>query len=401
MSEAVDLERLLAQSDWLRALARRLVGTASADDAVQDTFVAAMQSPPAADLPPRPWLARVLQNVTRMRFRADARRARREDATAMLEPGTATGPDVAVQRLETHRALVDLVLGLDEPYRTTLVRHYFDGDSLAAIARKDGVPEGTVRWRHKKALEYLRARLDDHAGGDRRAWLAALAPVAAPPLPAGTTLMIGGLVMKSVMIGVVTAVIGGVAVWRLPVRSATTDAHAAGAAGGTVALPGTHTAASPTSTPAPPQHVTRLATAAERQRVADQIASARRTKNHGPGATPAPRLPDAPGERLADGLDRTTMKAAMQEVLPFLARCYEAALPTLASDRLELQAQLTLDGDRDAGTIIDAQQLFDDANQPLPAALDDCLRSTFQTLQLPPLAEGDHVEVTYPFLFSS
>jgi RNA polymerase sigma-70 factor (ECF subfamily) len=366
---------------------------------VQDTFVAAMQSPPATDLPPRPWLARVLRNVTRMRFRADSRRARREDATAMLAPSAAAGPDVAMQRLETHRTLVGLVLGLDEPYRTTLVRHYFDGDTMAAIARKDGVPEGTVRWRHKKALERLRARLDEHAGGDRRAWLAALAPVAAPSVKSGATLMIGGLVMKHVMIGAAIAVLGGVAAWQLPARPATTDTRAAGAS---ATLPGARAPASPASTLAtPPRHVTRLATAAERRRVADQIASSRRANSDGPAVTPAPRRSDASGASLAEGLDRTTLRNAMQEVIPFLQRCYEAELPTLASNRLELNAQLTFDGDRDVGTIIEAHQLFDDDNQPLPATLDDCLRSTFQTLQLPPLAEGDRVEVSYPFLFTS
>jgi len=398
MPGTADLERLLAQSDWLRALARRLVGTASADDAVQDTFIAAMQSPSAADLPPRPWLARILRNVTRMRFRADSRRAQREDATALLLPGAASGPDVAVQRLETHRTLVELVLGLDEPYRTTLVRHYFDGDTMATIARKDGVPEGTVRWRHKKALERLRLRLDEHTGGDRRAWLAALAPIATPPVKTGIPLTIGGLVVKNVMIGTALAVISGAIVWKLPARSARPDAPVAAA----TSMSGTRTSATPAKPTSPtvaaPRHVTQFATTADRQRVVDQIASARTARS---ASTPPPRLPDGLTENLADGLDRATLRSAMQEVLPFLQRCYEAAIPTLPTDQLEIKAHLTLDGDRDAGTIIDAQQLFDDGGQPLPATLDDCMRTTFQTLQLPPLAEGDHVEVTYPFLFTS
>ena len=38
---------------------------------------------------------------------------------------------------------------------------------------------------------------------------------------------------------------------------------------------------------------------------------------------------------------------------------------------------------------------------PLPAGFDDCLRSTLQTLELPPLAEGNEVKVTYPFMFSA
>ena len=63
-------------------------------------------------------------------------------------------------------------------------------------------------------------------------------------------------------------------------------------------------------------------------------------------------------------------------------------------------AHLRLVGDPDVGTLIDdAGPLADATGQPLPAAFDDCLRGTFQTLALPPLAEGDEVSVTYPFVF--
>src|SRR4029079_16534793 len=42
-----DIERLLAHADWLRALATYLVRSpAEADDLVQETFVAALRSPP-------------------------------------------------------------------------------------------------------------------------------------------------------------------------------------------------------------------------------------------------------------------------------------------------------------------------------------------------------------------
>jgi len=64
-------------------------------------------------------------------------------------------------------------------------------------------------------------------------------------------------------------------------------------------------------------------------------------------------------------------------------------------------ASLTLTGDPDIGTLIDADQLFDQHGQPLPAALDACLRARFQTLELPALAEGDKITVRYPFAFRS
>ncbi len=59
-------EELSAKSTWLRRLARSLVGSDAADDAVQETMVAALRNPPSLDRPVRPWLATVLQNVVRL-----------------------------------------------------------------------------------------------------------------------------------------------------------------------------------------------------------------------------------------------------------------------------------------------------------------------------------------------
>ncbi|MGN6109319.1 MAG: sigma-70 family RNA polymerase sigma factor [Kofleriaceae bacterium] len=207
--EPVHVEQLLAHGDWLRALARRLVGAAAADDVVQETWIAAMRSPPDVDRPPRPWLARVLRNVARMRHRGDARRARREEVTAIAAVGP-TRPDEIVQRLEGHRLVTEMVLALDEPYRTTLVLHYHDGLALAEIARREGIPEATARWRHRQALDRLRARLDERAGG-RGAWVAALAPLATPPSHA-TALVAGGLLMKKLVIGAIALALAA-AVW--------------------------------------------------------------------------------------------------------------------------------------------------------------------------------------------
>src|SRR3569623_857801 len=81
---ADNLTALLAHADWLRDLARKLVGGTAADDAVQDTYVAALHAPPDPDLPAKPWLARVLRNASRMAHRSSTRRARREDAVTQL-----------------------------------------------------------------------------------------------------------------------------------------------------------------------------------------------------------------------------------------------------------------------------------------------------------------------------
>ena len=397
-AETADLQRLLVHADWLRALARRLVGPSSADDVVQETLIAAMQSPPDADRPPRPWLARVMRNVTRMRFRAESRRERREDAAIdVREPIV---PETAVQRLETHRALCELVLGLDEPFRQTLVRHYFDGLTLAAIARADGLPEGTVRWRHKTALDRLRARLDERAGGDRRAWVAGLGPLVAAPKT--SPLVVGGILVNKVVIGSVIAVAGGLVVWGVSSGHASapapSDIAAAGAATRTGA-PASPAVARGSSVPAIPRHALQLPSAIDRQRIAERIAAARATHQAQAQAqaattTPAPSLADAPVD-----LDKEVIRGAMREVLPFIQDCYEQALPTMKSTDLDIKAHLILTGDPDVGTLIDADKLVDAHGVPLGPKLDDCLRSTFQTLELPPIGDGDRIDVTYPFMF--
>src|SRR5262249_33837370 len=76
---AITPEEILAHSDWLRRLARRLVShDDGADDLVQDTWTAALRMPPQRDRPIRPWLAEVLRNFARKRGRGGAHRAERE-----------------------------------------------------------------------------------------------------------------------------------------------------------------------------------------------------------------------------------------------------------------------------------------------------------------------------------
>ena len=100
------------------------------------------------------------------------------------------------------RALVDAVLALDEPYRSAVLLRYFEGLEPAEIARRRGVPAGTVRSHLSRGLAELRAALDRRHGGDTRTWCAALLPLAieSPGAPAGTllatSLTLGGLTMN-------------------------------------------------------------------------------------------------------------------------------------------------------------------------------------------------------------
>jgi hypothetical protein len=131
-------------------------------------------------------------------------------------------------------------------------------------------------------------------------------------------------------------------------------------------------------------HAQKLATKAERQQLADQIASAQTARK----AAAHPRPPVLP-----------VAATAMRDAIPLLTDCYQQAMPQLADDETRIAAKLTLTSDPDVGTIIDAHQISDDQGRPLLATFDDCLRDTIQQLALPPIADGGTIEVTYPLTF--
>src|SRR5690606_37128146 len=90
----IDPEALLRHAPWLQALALRLCADAhGADDAVQETWQAALRSPPRSGTEARGFLARTLRNALAGAARRDGRRRRREDAAARAQHRVA--PDTA------------------------------------------------------------------------------------------------------------------------------------------------------------------------------------------------------------------------------------------------------------------------------------------------------------------
>jgi RNA polymerase sigma factor (sigma-70 family) len=173
---------LLAHAAWLRRLAGHIVrGHDGADDAVQETYVAALRAPPRRGAALRSWLRAVLGSVIRRRARTDLRRRSREEAAGVGAETEAPPVSAALEQMALQRRLTELVAGLEEPYRSTIVMRYFQERSAADIARAQNVPEGTVRWRTKEALARLRQRLDDEHGGKREAWAVALAGLTRAP----------------------------------------------------------------------------------------------------------------------------------------------------------------------------------------------------------------------------
>jgi RNA polymerase sigma-70 factor (ECF subfamily) len=190
MSEGVpiDPERLLAQTAWVRRLARSLArDEASADDLVQETFVAALRRPPAgAEDEPRlrAWFGFVLRNMAFRRTRSEARREERERRSA---DGGRSESDERAEQLEELRAeLYRHVKALPESSREVVLLRYFEELDSAQIARRLGVPDSTVRNRLRRALAELRERLGREHGADWRSLCLFVAPRATAQVAGGT-----------------------------------------------------------------------------------------------------------------------------------------------------------------------------------------------------------------------
>ena len=164
-----NVDELLADIAWVRRLATALVSdSADAEDVAQLAFVAAIETPPATPGKLRPWLLVVTRNIARMAGRTNRRRRERESSTVSE---AVPSPETLAERAELQRKLATYLTELAEPYRSTILLRYFEDLDPSEIARRLGIPAGTVRWRLKYGLDELRARLDDAHRARRKAWL--------------------------------------------------------------------------------------------------------------------------------------------------------------------------------------------------------------------------------------
>src|SRR5262245_5867612 len=130
---------LPAHGEFVRRLARSLVHDEHlADDVAQDSLIAAATHAAPPRVPLRAWLTGIVRNRVRMAVRSGARRTRHEQAAF----GAAHVPtaEELVSRLEVGRRLIDAVLALDEPYRSTVFLRFFEDRTPTEIARRTGVP---------------------------------------------------------------------------------------------------------------------------------------------------------------------------------------------------------------------------------------------------------------------
>lgn len=166
-------EHVFRHGAALRQLARELVGTASADDVVQETWLGALHRPPRHDASIGGWLSVLLRNVVRTARRRDRRRSRREQAFASGRGDAAEDVGTTIARAEVARQLITAVEALEPAYRDAIWQRYFEGLAPRAIAALAGVPVATVKSRLQRGLAMLRERLG--AGKDAADWRPAFA----------------------------------------------------------------------------------------------------------------------------------------------------------------------------------------------------------------------------------
>ncbi len=186
----MEREELLTHADFIRSLARRLVRDEhQAADVEQNTWLAALEHPPASDRSIKAWFSRVLRNMIVTMHRGEQRRTKHENAVESTP--TVTSPEEIAMRKEALRHLTEAVLHLDEPYLSTIILRFYENLPARDVAARLAVPHETVKTRIQRGLDQLRTKLDHRYGGDRKTWCLALAPLAGLHLAASAAAAAG------------------------------------------------------------------------------------------------------------------------------------------------------------------------------------------------------------------
>ena len=152
------------------ALARRVVGTGHADDAVQDAFLCLWRNAARYDAtlgPVRPWLLGMVRNRSIDALRKlDVHARRRIDAERLQERLRAADstPDTA-ERAEEASTVRGALAVLPADQRDVVELAYFGGLTQREIAEHLDLPLGTVKGRTRLAFDKLRTELADCAPG--------------------------------------------------------------------------------------------------------------------------------------------------------------------------------------------------------------------------------------------
>jgi RNA polymerase sigma-70 factor (ECF subfamily) len=141
--------------------ARRLLPGAEAEEAVQEALVRAWTRRHACRTPeaPLPWILEITRNESRRLLRRRARRP--HPAPVDPVPCEPEAEDDMLTGTTTRVTVEQALARLQDADRRVLRLRYADDLTQAEVARRLGVPEGTVKVRLHRARGRLRTLLED------------------------------------------------------------------------------------------------------------------------------------------------------------------------------------------------------------------------------------------------
>lgn len=404
---------------------------ARAEDAAQDAFVTAWKTLTTLKEEARvgSWIAGIARHraldlvrgkAARDSASSAARTARPPDEGGSYHEPPTTEPSPLEHLLdaEEHILVRDALAALPDAQRETVILHYFEGQSVRAVAAALDVSEDTVKQRLHRARATLRDRVADRLGtalehARPTAAFATAVVAAIGTLTVATTATAAAtkgaalMTTKQLVVGLSALVLASGAAFvalrdrgsvhpgrglALPSRGATSGSS----------LP------SPAPPPAPPTTARKKLDPAARAQLANAIRTARTRRLASlPHPTPQAHTSSAPvsGASLTGSddvdQDRAVIRASMQEILPLVRECYESALertPTLAGT---LVVKFTIEGEPEVGGLIGDSTIDPETSTLLDADTHECVRESMYALELPAPTAGGVVNVTYPFTFST
>jgi RNA polymerase sigma-70 factor (ECF subfamily) len=402
VAEVLSAEQLLQDIAWLKSLATTLANDRDdADDLVQEALIAAWRRQPDPSRPIRAWLTKVVRDLAGMKRRSDRRRAARHKLTD--DPLVPAAPDELVAQMRLHRLLVELVLELDEPYRSTIIGRFVEGRTSASIAQSLGIPAGTVRKRLHEALSRLRSGLDANAG-DRKRWAPAVLAFAKGGMQVAkptklVLVVLAALVLTAGVVMIVLPLRGGGGGTTASTHSPVATMSSGAAPGG----PSATTVATDARTPLRPVSEQR---AAERTAMLAAIASARKAREH---RTAAPARPPATlGSPITSGSDDSTgtvldlqdktgdtsdwAKRALGTLNHMLGQCYDLGLAEDRNLAGIVTLRFTLVGEPSVGGLLERVEIVDAETTISQKTIRDCLTQQLYALELDPPPDGVTIE---------
>lgn len=204
--------------DLLRVALAIAPDAPSAENALQETFLALLEHPESWDSarPVMPWLLGILHRQVG-KVRRDA--ARVPDPLRVAPPLAVDDPAATAASRDEQLRVRAAIDELPEPYRAVALMRWQHGLDPADIANLRREPPGTTRSLLSRALEKLRDRLGGGAlaifgvpgtkgiGGIRRVLMSKAAAATATATATGTTIGVGGAIVMKKLVAAALAVV--------------------------------------------------------------------------------------------------------------------------------------------------------------------------------------------------